>query len=682
MKFRIKSKLTARMIFSITGAILVLNIVMLLLIGVRASRDAKKNGNELTLSLSNQVASDVQVYLGQSVETLNTLVNTLKAMKSQEVSRLAIKEILSNNLIQNDNYLAIWVMFEEDEYDKNDAYYRSIDDFSKTGGRVNYSLYKENGKINIEPGLTSQYSEDYYTIPKRNGELTVLEPYYYSYTGNEKNQYFETSVTLPMYDNGTFIGVIGIDIDLKKLSEITSSKTILESGILTIVSNEGIIAANKDSKLISKPLTTILHGNQDQILSSIKQSKNYTNIDKEAGKLQIFNPIRFGDSKTTWSVMAEVLQSEIYAKAKSIILLITAIGLASLIILTLVVVYISRSITQPILESVEFVKQVASGNLMAEMDVDIRNDEIGVLRNSLVEMSESVKQILLNILSGADTIESASLQVSSAAEQLAQGANEQASSIEEVSATMEQISVNIGQNTLNAKQTAKISIESLDGVNILAEKSEKAASASKIIADKISIINDIAFQTNILALNAAVEAARAGEHGRGFAVVASEVRKLAERSRHAADEIIGLTKESLDLAQGAGAVMKETLPKLNETTNLIQGITITSQEQDISVGQVNEAIQQLNSITQQNAVSSEEMAASSEELASQAQQLREAISFFKIGESFNTRNRSRKSEKKSMFKIDVNENEKNRNKYFRLSNDNEDELFTAMGARV
>jgi methyl-accepting chemotaxis protein len=158
----------------------------------------------------------------------------------------------------------------------------------------------------------------------------------------------------------------------------------------------------------------------------------------------------------------------------------------------------------------------------------------------------------------------------------------------------------------------------------------KAVGATKRISEKIGVINDIAFQTNILALNAAVEAARAGTEGRGFAVVASEVRKLAENSKLAADEIIVLAKDGTLLSEVAGNDSLNMVSELEKTSGLVKEITAASAEQANGVTQVNNAIQQLNNITQQNAAASEEMATSSEELSSQAEQLKEMISFFKV----------------------------------------------------
>ncbi|MCW3789826.1 methyl-accepting chemotaxis protein, partial [Plebeiibacterium sediminum] len=191
-------------------------------------------------------------------------------------------------------------------------------------------------------------------------------------------------------------------------------------------------------------------------------------------------------------------------------------------------------------------------------------------------------------------------------------------------------SASIHQNSDNAIETAKVSEEANNDSNKVNEHAQEANKAMAFISQKISIINDIAMQTNILALNASVEAARAGEHGRGFAIVAGEVRKLAEQSKIAADEINTLTKKGLDLASITGNLMTDIIPKISTTTMLVQEIAAASQEQNNGASQVNSAIQQLNEITQENAAASEELASSAEMLADQAENLKSTISFFKI----------------------------------------------------
>ncbi|WP_025006734.1 methyl-accepting chemotaxis protein [Marinilabilia salmonicolor] len=166
-------------------------------------------------------------------------------------------------------------------------------------------------------------------------------------------------------------------------------------------------------------------------------------------------------------------------------------------------------------------------------------------------------------------------------------------------------------------------------ISEVGEKSKETVKASAEIAERINIINDIAFQTNILALNAAVEASSAGEHGKGFAVVAAEVRKLAEKSKLAATEIAQLSSNNLGLANEAGGLLEEVIPKIEQSTRMVQEINAAGSEQSSGVGQVNEAMQQFNDISQQNAASSEELASSADELSEQAKQLKKLISFFK-----------------------------------------------------
>lgn len=303
----------------------------------------------------------------------------------------------------------------------------------------------------------------------------------------------------------------------------------------------------------------------------------------------------------------------------------------NVIVGALVFMYINKILRKPLESSIAQLKELSEGNLQIKTQANESKDELGILTNSIHTLTMKLQSIIGDVTTNADNLVGASIQVSSASEQLSQGANEQASSIEEISSTMEEISSNIDQNAQNAQITEKVSNEANFSIKEIAEKSQKAVEANKQIANKITVINDIAFQTNLLALNAAVEAARAGEHGRGFAVVATEVRKLAENSKKAAEEIVGLAQSGLKLTEEAGEVMLKIIPKIDNTSKLVKEIAAASIEQNNGAGQVNSAIQQLNNVTQQNAASSEELATSAEQLAAQAEQLRDAISFFNTG---------------------------------------------------
>ncbi|MET4203128.1 methyl-accepting chemotaxis protein [Bradyrhizobium sp. LA6.12] len=310
------------------------------------------------------------------------------------------------------------------------------------------------------------------------------------------------------------------------------------------------------------------------------------------------------------------------------LLLISAV-LASLVIGLIAAIWISLSISRGLGRAVGLAGAVADGDLSQSIKVT-SNDEIGDLVTSLNSMVEKLKQIVAEALTAAQNVSAGSQELSASAEQLSQGATEQASSAEEASSSMEEMASNVKQNADNANQTEKIAAQSAKDAEASGVAVGRAVNAMQTIAEKITIVQEIARQTDLLALNAAVEAARAGEHGKGFAVVASEVRKLAERSQAAAADIGTLSTETVKVAREAGDMLSKLVPDIKKTAELVQEITAACREQDVGSAQINQAIQQLDKVGQQNASASEQVSSTSEELASQAEQLQSTISFFRI----------------------------------------------------
>ncbi len=270
---------------------------------------------------------------------------------------------------------------------------------------------------------------------------------------------------------------------------------------------------------------------------------------------------------------------------------------------------------------------IAGGDLTVEAKPLSDKDSLGL---ALARMVAKLRSVVSDALVAADNVSAGSQELSASAEELSQGATEQASSTEEASASMEEMAANIKQTADNAGQTEKIARQSAQDAQASGEAVGRAVEAMRTIAEKITIVQEIARQTDLLALNAAVEAARAGEHGRGFAVVASEVRKLAERSQTAAAEISTLSANTVRAAQEAGDMLARLVPDIKKTAGLVEEISAACREQDIGGEQVNQAIQQLDKVTQQNASASEQMSATSEELAAQAEQLQASIAYFRI----------------------------------------------------
>ncbi|OAF15481.1 chemotaxis protein [Bradyrhizobium centrolobii] len=309
--------------------------------------------------------------------------------------------------------------------------------------------------------------------------------------------------------------------------------------------------------------------------------------------------------------------------------LLISFVLASLAIGLIAAIWISISIARGLGRAVGLAGAVADGDLSQMIKIS-SNDEIGDLVKSLNTMVEKLRQIVAEALTAAQNVSAGSQELSASAEQLSQGATEQASSAEEASSSMEEMASNVKQNADNANQTEKIAAQSARDAEASGAAVGRAVEAMQTIAEKITIVQEIARQTDLLALNAAVEAARAGEHGKGFAVVASEVRKLAERSQAAAAEIGTLSTESVKVAQEAGGMLSRLVPDIKKTAELVQEITAACREQDVGSAQINQAIQQLDKVGQQNASASEQVSSTSEELASQAEQLQSTISFFRI----------------------------------------------------
>ncbi|MEM6524526.1 MAG: methyl-accepting chemotaxis protein [Bacteroidota bacterium] len=322
------------------------------------------------------------------------------------------------------------------------------------------------------------------------------------------------------------------------------------------------------------------------------------------------------------------------AKAASNMLILLFV---SIMISIAVSLWIIRSVMSSIQSAREVVSAVSEGDLTVEIK-NKSNDEIGDLLDMMGKMVNKLKEVMSFVSSSSDNIATASIQMSSTSQSMSQGSQQQAASAEQISSSMEEMVSNIQQNTDNAQQTEKIALKASDDMQDGSQSVITTVESMKKIADKISIIEEIARQTNLLALNAAVEAARAGDHGKGFAVVATEVRKLAERSQLAASEINELSSSSVSIADKSGKLLEQIVPNIQSTAKLVQEIAASSIEQNSGAGQVNSAIQQFNQVIQQNAAGAEEMAASSDELSSQAENLREAIGFFKIGNNVISQN--------------------------------------------
>ncbi len=547
---------------------------------------------------------------------------------------LSVVHIIEDKLQQDFNYLEIIsrTLINDDKLSYLDKA-KILEQEAKL--KEFYSLYicDTKGKLYLSDGEKINVGDREYYKKSMNGYNFVTEPFKSRKTGK-----FVLNVSSPIYDeNKNIVGVIVASFDGLILNKYIKDVVVGKTGSACIIGQSGTTIADSDSKVVLNQENNIEIAKTDPTYKAIAEFEQKALSEKEPAVDYFYwkgirNIGAFAEIPSTkWAVIIYSDEVEFMDFIKELRLSIIVIGFILGIITLIIIYFLSDKMAKPIVDMSNIIKELSKGNLNVKINKNItKNNEVGELERSLVNMVEKLRYIVIDINQKANILNDASNQISNVSQQISKTANEQAASTEEVSSTMEQMQANISQNKENSRLTEKISVKSQKGALGVKENSKQSTEASDLINEKIQIINDIAFQTNILALNAAVEAARAGEYGKGFTVVAAEVRKLAEKSKLAAEEIISLSANAKEMAEKAGNSLEAIVPEIEKTASLVHEITTASIEQNTGAEQINNAIQQLNQVAQQNAATSEELANTAEEMTAQAYQLKESVSYFKV----------------------------------------------------
>ena len=487
--------------------------------------------------------------------------------------------------------------------------------------------YYINGKGFSKANIADrQYFKNIFNLGK---EFSMTSPDISKSTGEKKY-----TLAVPIKRDGRVVGAFCANVSLNTLKKVCIECRFGKNSETFIVDEKAqLIGTPYDELVMNFNLITdgkVAYPGLEEVGECVTRGEDCIKYCKDAASGEdMYTMSRRIEGTPGWFVVGTLPDSELKSSAKEN-LKVTVIVLVVVVALIIIIVplCLKKMLSHPLTQLSGAIKEISNGQLNNKIDYK-SNDEIGEMCDDIREMSARLSEIVGTIKDGSERLATNSEELNATSQQVMQGSMSQSNNIEDLSATMEQMTSNIEQNTYNAKQTNIVSQDACNKFNEVVEKINSLLDNNKSIAEAISIINEIAFQTNILALNAAVEAARAGEYGKGFAVVAKEVRSLAEKSKTAADSIVEMSQRSLELSEEAGSVMQQTIPKIENTRTLVNEIANASMEQNAGAVQVNNIIQKLNSTVKINASSSEMLAASADDLANQAESLRAAIDYFK-----------------------------------------------------
>jgi len=612
----IKTKLIIINILTVLVPVFIVITVTSIKLKDDAIHIAKIEAKKIAETYSNKI----RLNIANSFNSLNTYAAFLNANFDEngisELSKDKINTISTHFLSENKRFSSVFVTYLPNHFYKKDE--------QKINTRFGtFTIVREDNGYGYFDSWLEKLNFEVIGHMKNNNGYILTEPY----TGKYKKQSrIMISYGKAVYINNDIVGAVGVDIDINWIQKYISNSNIFNSEAqVYIVSDGGYINAdNENSKNVGKQAKNVIV--DFDIENDFKKENSFT---KQAGIYKFVVPINFENLNKSWYVIIKVPEKNVLKNTYSVLFKRIALVVLLMIVAFAIAYIYTTKLTKRLCNIATTAQQIANGNLDVSFNV-VGNDEIEKLGNALQIMADKFYEIIKSInIASADLYKSGSV-LSDASIKLSEGAAEQAASTEAVSASMQQLNANIEQNADNSKQADKMTKKSANDIEISSKTVVETVKAMNNVAEEISIIGDIAFQTNILALNASVEAAKAGKYGKGFGVVAKEVGKLASNSKIAANKINTLTKKSTQNATTSGKLLKAIVPDIKKTATLVQEITNASFEQRSGTNEINNAIQELNKVTQENLTSAEQLTNNVKKLNSHADKLSNLIDFFKI----------------------------------------------------
>lgn len=597
-------------------------------------RLAKQHIQQIAQTQSLQVSKQMDSALAAARD----IGNSALALRDAGVpDRQALNQLLTHYLAAHPDFLSMSMAFEPNAFDNKDADFAGQNGEDPAGRYARYVDRDTAGKpaLHLLTDFETPGSGDYYLLPKQRQKEVIIEPYIYPYNGVEV---MLTSIAAPIIYNGQFLGSVTSDFSLATLQKMTGAiKPWNGTGYALLLSANNAVVSSPDKKATGKPYAGNIGGSEVVRINDplLKEEAFVT-----------WQRIDIGNSQTPWKLAIVTPVSQVMAEARQFLLKAIVLMVLSIVVVSLVMAQIfTRKVDRPVggepSDAAGIALAVASGDL--NNAIPVRKGDTHSIFYALHTMQAQLKRIVGDINEASHSVHGGTSEIAAGNLDLASRTEEQAAAIVETAASMEEISVTVKNNADNAHKATRLTDQAAtlaghgetlvnDVVDVIAEIDESARKIGEIN----SIVDGIAFQTNILALNAAVEAARAGEQGRGFAVVAGEVRNLAQRSANAAKEISQLIAESsgrvskgVELVNETGGMMKQIIEAVSHVHLVINEIVQALDEQNRGISQVSTAVNQMDSTTQQNASLVQQISAAAMSLDEQAKSLEKTLAFFR-----------------------------------------------------
>jgi methyl-accepting chemotaxis protein len=633
--------LNAKICAAATGLVIASLAITATVTGIKSSATAEASTMDLARTSAREASGVVQSRIRSNLYSVMSLAGSMASTKSANLplQRPQIDEMVKSTLSSSPDFVGAAVTWEPNALDGKDAEFAGKSPlYDATGRHMPYWTKKDSG-FHVDPIIfdPAPGANDWYDIPKKTTKVLFTDPYIYPIEGKDV---LMASLVAPILVKGQFLGVASADFTLTQLGKILADIPVMSGGELALISNGGLYATHGDAAMVNKKAEDIPAAGLDAIKRGV--AHEYTDGNNVTHLLQ---PLSIHPDAAPWAVRMSFPQSVAVAASRQMMLYTLGVALVCALATAFILVTVVSTLMKPLKTLSQAMEGVSSGEADLRTKIEVHgSDELARIGNGFNQFVQKIQGVLTQVRTSADGVATASSEIAQGNHDLSARTESQASALEETAASMEELNSTVRQNAENANQAnqlamraSTVAIQGGSAVEEVVQTMKGIDASSRKISDIISVIDGIAFQTNILALNAAVEAARAGEQGRGFAVVASEVRSLAGRSAEAAKEIKRLINDSVErvehgttLVGQAGETMREVVDSIRRVADIMGEISSASKEQSAGVAQVGEAVTQMDQVTQQNAALVEEMAAAASSLKGQADELVQVVGVFKL----------------------------------------------------